>query len=110
MREEEKNVAMIPIGILEMHEDRFAEEKRRIRNHYRNIIIWICIVFLVYIFLTFGAASYVLYNYEFASYSQDGNGINNILGRQAQQGDINYGAKTEDNKAQTPSAKGNSNQ
>lgn len=72
-------------GIFSRHE----KEKESMQKHYRNIIKWIVIPFIVFIVGVFGTVAWFFNNYDFASYVQDGDGINNYL-RDSTQGDLTY--------------------
>lgn len=72
-------------GIFSCHE----KEMEETRKHYRNIIKWIVIPFIVFIVGVFSTVVWFFNNYDFASYVQDGNGINNYL-RDSTQGDLTY--------------------
>lgn len=100
---------MIPYAAFEMQADRHDAEKDKIRKGYRRIITGICVSFTLAIALIIGTIFYVASNYEFASYSQDGNGINNYLSESAKQGDLTYEPENPNNTAQVSKAKGNSN-
>lgn len=56
--------------------DRHEREKERIRKHYKNIIMWISIPFIVFLIGVFGSAVWFFNDYEFASYYQDVNADN----------------------------------
>lgn len=80
---------------------RHEEEKDKMRKHYRSIILWISIPFIAFIIATFGTVAWFFANYDFASYSQDGDGFNNMA-TQSTQGDVTYEPKAEDYSAQKP--------
>ena len=79
--------------------DRHEREKERIRKHYKNLIMWISIPFIVFLIGVFGSAVWFFGEYEFASYAQDGDGLNNIVNESAQ-GDVTYEPNFEDLESQ----------
>lgn len=79
--------------------DRHEREKERIRKHYKNIIMWISIPFIVFLIGVFGGVVWFFGEYEFASYAQDGDGLNNIVNESAQ-GDVTYEPNFEDLESQ----------
>ena len=107
----EVDIAQIPFAAYEMQLERNLEEKKEIeerhlkekeqihqrndlekdkmRKHYRNIILWITIPFIVFILLVFGTVAWFLSNYDIMDVSQDGAGINNYA-YQTTQGDVIY--------------------
>lgn len=76
----------------QIHE-RHEREKDKMRKHYRNLILWIAIPFLTFIVAVFGTVAWFFNNYDFATYTQDGSGLNNIANRTTQ-GDVTYEPKT----------------
>lgn len=89
--------------------NRFDKEKEEMRNqferdsdkkckHYRRIIAWISSIMVAFILGFFVTAIWFFSTYEFASYSQDGDGINNYA-IETEQGDLNYGPNNPDDKA-----------
>lgn len=78
--------------------ERYEQEKDKMRKHYRNLIMWICIPFILFMLATFGTVWYFFSNYDFMSYSQDGDGLNNIANKTTQ-GDIIYEPTPENNSA-----------
>ena len=95
--DDSEKTIMIPYSALEMEADRHDAEKDKMRKHYKSIIMWISVAFVTFVLLVFGSIWYLFANYDFTTYSQDGNGINNYLGENAQQGDLNYGAENPHN-------------
>ena len=79
--------------------DRHEREKERIRKHYKNIIMWISIPFIVFLIGAFGSIVWFFGEYEFASYAQDGDGLNNIV-NESTQGDVTYEPNFEDLESQ----------
>ncbi len=79
--------------------DRHEREKERIRKHYKNIIMWISIPFIVFLIGVFGSVVWFFREYEFASYAQDGDGLNNIV-NESTQGDVTYEPNFEDLESQ----------
>ena len=79
--------------------DRHEREKERIRKHYKNIIMWISIPFIVFLIGVFGSVVWFFREYEFASYVQDGDGLNNIV-NESTQGDVTYEPNFEDLESQ----------
>lgn len=51
--------------------ERYEQEKDKMRKHYRNLIMWICIPFILFMLATFGTVWYFFSNYDFMSYSQE---------------------------------------
>ena len=51
--------------------DRHEREKERIRKHYKNLIMWISIPFIVFLIGVFGSIVWFLNNYEIATYTQE---------------------------------------
>lgn len=78
----------------EMKELRTEQEQERnsMRKHYRKIIISLVVVLGIFIAGLFGSVFYIFSNYEFASYVQDGSGMNNYL-KDSTQGDVTYEPK-----------------
>lgn len=73
--------------------ERHEQEKDKMRNHYRNIILWIAIPFLTFIVAVFGTVAWFFNNYDFASYSQDSTyGNANFIGNDGdiENGEANY--------------------
>lgn len=73
--------------------ERHEQEKDKMRKHYRNLILWIAIPFLTFIIAVFGTVAWFFNNYDFATYTQDGYGLNNIANRTTQ-GDVIYEPET----------------
>lgn len=114
----ELDVAQIPFAAYEMQLERSKEEKEAIeerhlkekeqihnrhemekekmRKHYRGIILWIAIPFVVFVIAVFGSVAWFFNNYDFATYTQDGNGLNNIANKTTQ-GDVIYEPTPENN-------------
>lgn len=114
----ELDVAQIPFAAYEMQLERSKEEKEAIeerhlkekeqihnrheiekekmRKHYRNLILWIAVPFIVFIIAVFGTVAWFFNNYDFATYTQDGNGLNNIANKTTQ-GDVIYEPTPENN-------------
>lgn len=114
----ELDVAQIPFAAYEMQLERSKEEKEAIeerhlkekeqihnrheiekekmRKHYRNLILWIAIPFLTFIVAVFGTVAWFFSNYDIMSYTQDGNGLNNIANKTTQ-GDVIYEPTPENN-------------
>lgn len=69
--------------------DRFDAEKDKMRKHYKHIVMLIAIPFAAFIIALFGTVIWFFNNYDFASYQQDGDGINNYLNGSSQ-GDMTY--------------------
>lgn len=70
-------------------QDRYDREKEAMRKHYRNLVKWISISFVAFIFCVFGTVIWFFNNYDFATYVQDGDGLNNYL-KNSTQGDVTY--------------------
>lgn len=90
----------IPFAAYETQLERFQEEKRELqdcydrekeamRKHYRNLVKWISISFVAFILCVFGTVFWLFYNFDFATYTQDGDGLNNMANRTTQ-GDVMY--------------------
>ena len=107
----EVDIAQVPFAAYEMQLERNLEEKKEIeerhlkekeqirqrndlekdkmRKHYRNIILWVTIPFIVFILLVFGSVAWFFSNYDIASYTQDAAyGNANFIGND---GDISNG-------------------
>lgn len=69
--------------------DRYDREKEAMRKHYRNLVKWISISFAAFILCVFGTVFWLFYNFDFATYTQDGDGLNNMANRTTQ-GDVMY--------------------
>lgn len=70
-------------------QDRYDREKEAMRKHYRNLVKWISISFVAFILCVFGTLFYFLTNYDFMSFNQDAEGINNYA-YNTTQGDVMY--------------------
>lgn len=70
-------------------QDRYDREKEAMRKHYRNLVKWISISFVAFILCVFGTVFWLFYNFDFATYTQDGDGLNNMANRTTQ-GDVMY--------------------
>lgn len=70
-------------------QDRYDREKESMRKHYRNLVKWISISFVAFILCVFGTVFWLFYNFDFATYTQDGDGLNNMANRTTQ-GDVMY--------------------
>lgn len=108
-------IAMIPFGAYEMMQERFAKEekdmregfqaesdafqkeKSEMRNDFKKNIRNVCIGFVSIIIALLLAFGWFLWNYDVATYEQDGNGMNNIVGNHSEQGDLDYGATAKSN-------------
>lgn len=90
MNENEKEVTLIPYGVLELMQDRYTQEKLEMMKHYRTIIAWLIGIIALIMIAIFGSAVWFLTNYDISTYSQDGNGFNNFIGDCAVQGDLEY--------------------
>lgn len=97
--EEKKEIEERHLKEKESIHDRHEREKDKMRKHYRSIILWIAIPFIAFIIGTFGTVAWFFANYDFSSYSQDGDGFNNMA-TQSTQGDVTYEPKAEDYSAQ----------
>lgn len=75
--------------------DRHEHEKDKLCKHYHKIIAWISGITIAFILGLFVTVIWFFSTYEFASYEQDGNGMNNMVGNHSEQGDVNYGATPE---------------
>lgn len=69
--------------------DRHDAELDKVRKHYKNIVMFITIPFATLIIAIFATVIWFFSNYDFASYNQDGDGINNYL-NSSSQGDVRY--------------------
>lgn len=70
-------------------QDRYDQEKESMRKHYRNLVKWISISFVAFILCVFGTVFWLFYNFDFATYTQDGDGLNNMANKTTQ-GDVMY--------------------
>lgn len=70
-------------------QDRYDREKEAMRKHYRNLVKWISIAFATFVLCVFGTLFYFLTNYDFMSFNQDAEGINNYA-YNTTQGDVMY--------------------
>lgn len=70
-------------------QDRYDQEKESMRKHYRNLVKWISISFVAFILCVFGTLFYFITNYDFMSFNQDAEGINNYA-YNTTQGDVMY--------------------
>lgn len=113
----ELDVAQIPFAAYEMQLERSKEEKEAIeerhlkekeqihnrheiekekmRKHYRNLILWIAIPFIIFIVTVFSAIVWFLNTYDIMTVTQDGAGINNYA-YQTTQGDVIYEPENSD--------------
>lgn len=82
----------------QIHE-RNEREKDKIRKHYRNLILWISIPFIIFIVATFTTVIWFFYNFDIMNITQDGAGINNYA-YQTTQGDVIYEPKDSDDSSQ----------
>lgn len=100
MNESQHKGIYVPLAAYEMQQERFFEERKdlmdraeaekdKIRKHYKHIIMLIVIPFAALIIALFGTVVWFFNNYDFASYQQDGDGINNYLNGSSQ-GDVTY--------------------
>ena len=69
--------------------DRHDAELDKVRKHYKNIVMFITIPFATLIVAIFATVIWFFGSYDFASYNQDGDGINNYL-NSSSQGDVTY--------------------
>ena len=81
--------------------DRHELEKDKMRKQYRTIVGWLAGVLIALLIGVFGTAIWFMNTYDIMSYSQDGNGLNNIANRTTQ-GDVIYEPESSDNTAQEP--------
>lgn len=90
----------VPFAAYEIQEERHKEEKEKlmnrhdaemdkVRKHYKNIVMFITIPFATLIVAIFATVIWFFSSYDFASYNQDGDGINNYL-NSSSQGDVTY--------------------
>ena len=69
--------------------DRHEREKERIRKHYKNLIMWISIPFIVFLIGVFGSVVWFLNNYDIIGFDQNSTyGNANFIGND---GDISNG-------------------
>lgn len=94
--EEKKQIEEQHLKEKEQIHERHEAEKDKMRKHYRGIILWIAIPFIVFIIAAFGSVTWFFNNYDFATYTQDGNGLNNIASKTTQ-GDVIYEPTPENN-------------
>ena len=107
-RTEEDKTVYIPYAAFEEQAIRFQEEKQQLmqfhkeekdamREHYRNIVKWVSVSLIAFIIAVFGTVIWFFNNYDLASWTQDGDGINNYA-YETTQGDLHYEPKnTDDN-------------
>lgn len=69
--------------------DRHDAELDKVRKHYQHLVMFITIPFAVFVAAAFMFAAWFVSSYDFASYNQDGDGINNYL-NSSSQGDVTY--------------------
>lgn len=90
----------VPLAAYEMQQERFFEERKdlmdraeaekdKMRKHYKHIVTLIVIPFAALIIALFGTVVWFFNHYDFASYQQDGDGINSYLNGSSQ-GDVTY--------------------
>ena len=91
--EEKKEIEERHLKEKEKIHERHEQEKDKMRKHYRNLILLIAIPFFAFIVAVFGTAAWFFNNYDFATYTQDGYGLNNIANRTTQ-GDVIYEPET----------------
>src|SRR5699024_8492232 len=100
MNESQHKGVYVPLAAYEIQQERFFEErkdlmdrveaeKEKMRKHYKHIIMLIAIPFAALIIALFGTVVWFFNNYDFASYQQDGDGVNNYLNGSSQ-GDVTY--------------------
>lgn len=82
----------------EMRESHKKELENTVK-HCKTIVKWVCGAFLAFVFLVFAGVIWFFSNYELASYTQDGDGLNNMA-NYTTQGDVTYGAEAENFKEQ----------
>ncbi len=105
-----KEVAQVPFnmydGLRYEYEDRLETQRKEFYEqlekekkdkdksvkHWKQACIAVSIALIVFLASLFGTVGYVLYNYDFVSYEQDGNGFNNM--NTGQQGDVDFGASS----------------
>ena len=80
---------MIPLAAYEMQLERFDVEKDKKRKHYKTLVMFVTIPLVTLIIAIFATVIWFFSNYDFASYNQDGDGINNYL-NSSSQGDVRY--------------------
>ena len=87
--EEKKEIEERHLKEKEQIHERHECEKDKMRKHYRSIILWIAIPFIIFIVTVFSAIVWFLNTYDIMTVTQDGAGINNYA-YQTTQGDVIY--------------------
>ena len=87
--EEKKDIEERHLKEKERIHERHEIEKDKMRKHYRNVILWIAIPFIIFIVTVFSAIVWFLNTYDIMTVTQDGAGINNYA-YQTTQGDVIY--------------------
>lgn len=94
----DNSIATVPFFVYEEEIDRAEKDKDRAekdKKRYLTIIKWLVVVTIVAIICTIGSnIAWLVYEsqYDKISYSQDGDGNNNL--NTGQQGDVNYESDT----------------
>lgn len=107
MNESQHKGVYVPLAAYEVQQERFFEERKdlmdraeaekdKMRKHYKHIIMLIAIPFIVFLVGVFGSVVWFLNNYDFATYEQDGDGLNNMANKTSQ-GDVTYESAPSDN-------------
>lgn len=96
-----RDVVMIPFAAYEAQLERFDEEKEKLRKHYQRIVISISSVLVIMIIGIFALVFYFFSNYDFATVSQDGDGLNNFVNRSSSV-EVAYGAEDNNDQLEEP--------
>lgn len=92
MNESQHKGVYVPLAAYEIQQERFFDERKdlmdraeaekdKMRKHYRRIIIAVSTPLAIMIIGIFAAVFYFMANFEVATLSQDGDGLNNFVNR-----------------------------
>lgn len=112
MNESQHKGIYVPLAAYEMQQERFFDERKdlmdraeaekdKMRKHYRRIIIAVSTPLALMIIGIFAIAFYFMANFEVATLSQDGDGLNNFVNRSSSV-EVNYGAEDNNDQLSRP--------
>lgn len=112
MNESQHKGVYVPLAAYEIQQERFFDERKdlmdraeaekdKMRKHYRRIIIAVSTPLAIMIIGIFAAVFYFMANFEVATLSQDGDGLNNFVNRSSSV-EVNYGAEDNNDQLSRP--------
>lgn len=112
MNESQHKGVYVPLAAYEIQQERFFDERKdlmdraeaekdKMRKHYRRIIVAVSTPLAIMIIGIFAAVFYFMANFEVATLSQDGDGLNNFVNRSSSV-EVNYGAEDNNDQLSRP--------